>query len=49
MRDGRIAETGNIDKVLLHPTHPYTQALIEAISEPDPGNLHREKNINLNF
>jgi peptide/nickel transport system ATP-binding protein len=49
MRDGRIAEVGNIDQVLLHPTHPYTQALIEAISEPDPENLQREKNTNLNL
>jgi peptide/nickel transport system ATP-binding protein len=49
MRNGRIAEVGNIDQVLLHPTHPYTQALIEAISEPDPANLQREKNINLNL
>ena len=49
MRDGRIAEVGNIDQVLLYPTHPYTKALIEAISEPDPGNLQREKNINLNL
>jgi peptide/nickel transport system ATP-binding protein len=49
MRDGRIVEVGNIDQVLLYPTHPYTKALIEAISEPDPGNLQREKNINLNL
>ncbi len=49
MRDGRIAEVGNIDQVLLYPTHPYTKALIEAVSEPDPGNLQREKNINLNL
>ena len=49
MRNGRIAEVGNIDQVLLYPTHPYTKALIEAISEPDPGNLQREKNINLNL
>ena len=46
MRDGRIVEIGNIDQVLLHPVHPYTQALIEAVSEPDPGNLQHEKNIN---
>ena len=43
MRDGRIVEMGNIDHVLLHPTHQYTQALIFAVSEPDPGNLQREK------
>ncbi|HJT48494.1 MAG TPA: ABC transporter ATP-binding protein [Nitrososphaeraceae archaeon] len=46
MRDGKIAEIGNIDQVLLHPMHPYTQALIDAVSEPDPGNLQQEKNIN---
>jgi peptide/nickel transport system ATP-binding protein len=46
MRDGRIVEIGNIDQVLLHPVHPYTQALIDAVSEPDPGNLQHEKNIN---
>ena len=43
MRDGRIVEMGNVDHVLLHPTHQYTQALIYAVSEPDPGNLQREK------
>lgn len=43
MRDGRIVEMGNVDHVLLHPTHQYTQALIFAVSEPDPGNLQREK------
>ncbi len=49
MRDGRLAEVGNIDQVLLHPIHPYTQALIKAISDPDPENLQREKNTNLNL
>jgi peptide/nickel transport system ATP-binding protein len=43
MRDGRIVEIGNVDHVLLHPTHQYTQALIYAVSEPDPGNLQCEK------
>jgi len=33
---------------LLNPKHPYTQALIDAISEPDPENLHREKKIRIN-
>ena len=45
---GKIVEIGPIDEVLLHPTHPYTQALIDAISEPDPENLHREKKIRIN-
>ncbi|HET6517918.1 MAG TPA: ABC transporter ATP-binding protein [Nitrosopumilaceae archaeon] len=45
---GKIVEMGQIDDVLLHPKHPYTQALIDAISEPDPENLHREKKIRIN-
>ena len=45
---GRIVEIGPIDKVLLEPRHPYTQALIDAISEPDPNNLHRDKKIRIN-
>ena len=45
---GKIVETGSIDDVLLHPKHPYTQALIDAISEPNPDNLHREKKIRIN-
>jgi peptide/nickel transport system ATP-binding protein len=45
---GKIVEIGQIDKVLLHPKHPYTQALIDALSEPDPENLHREKKIRIN-
>jgi peptide/nickel transport system ATP-binding protein len=49
MREGKIAEIGNIDQVLLHPAHPYTRALIEAVSEPDADNLQREKNIDLNL
>jgi peptide/nickel transport system ATP-binding protein len=40
---GKIAEMGPIDKVLLNPLHPYTQALIDALSEPDPSNLLKEK------
>jgi len=45
---GKIVETGPIDDVLLNPKHPYTQALIDAVSEPDPENLHREKKIRIN-
>jgi peptide/nickel transport system ATP-binding protein len=44
---GKIVEMGKIDDVLLRPKHPYTQALIDAISEPDPDNLNREKNIRI--
>ena len=45
---GKIVETGPIDEILLHPKHPYTQALIDAISEPDQENLHKEKNVRIN-
>ncbi len=45
---GKIVEMGPIDEVLLQPRHPYTQALIDAISEPDPDNLHSEKKIRIN-
>lgn len=45
---GKIVEIGPIDEILLHPKHPYTQALIDAISEPDPENLHKEKNVRIN-
>lgn len=45
---GKIVESGPIDEVLLHPKHPYTQALIDALSEPDPDNLYKEKKIRIN-
>ncbi len=44
---GKIVEVGPIDDVLLRPKHPYTQALIDAISEPDPENIHKEKKIRI--
>ena len=46
---GKIVEEGNINDVLSNPKHSYTQALINAISEPDSNNLYREKNIGLNI
>ncbi|MBI1662644.1 MAG: ABC transporter ATP-binding protein [Nitrosopumilus sp.] len=45
---GKIVEMGPIDQVLLNPKHPYTQALIDAISEPNPDNLHKERKIRIN-
>lgn len=44
---GKIVEMGLIDNVLLNPKHPYTQALIDAISEPDSENLDKEKKIRI--
>ena len=44
---GKIVELGKIDDVLLKPRHPYTQALIDAISEPDPNNIYKMKKIRI--
>jgi peptide/nickel transport system ATP-binding protein len=45
---GKIVEIGQIDTVLDHPKHPYTQALIDAISEVDAKNLNKERIIRIN-
>ena len=45
---GKIVEMGPIDQVLGNPKHPYTQALIDAVSEPDPKNLYIDKKIRIN-
>ena len=44
---GKIVETGPINQVLESPKHPYTQALIDAISEPDPNNIHKVREIRI--
>jgi peptide/nickel transport system ATP-binding protein len=33
---GKIVERGETEEVLMHPQHPYTQALISAVPVPDP-------------
>lgn len=45
---GKIVETGPINEVLSSPRHPYTQALLDSISEPDPDNLYKDKKIRVN-
>ncbi len=45
---GKIVEVGPINKVLTSPKHPYTQALIDAISEPNPDNLYKKRDIRIN-
>src|SRR5574341_1679191 len=45
---GKIVEAGPVGDVLLQPRHPYTQALIDAISEPNPDTLYVEKKVRIN-
>ncbi len=45
---GKIVETGPINEILSSPCHPYTQALLDSISNPDPENLHRDHKIRIN-
>lgn len=49
LHHGKIVEIGPIEEVLFSPKHPYTQALLDAISEPDPANLTRERKIRTNY
>lgn len=46
---GKIAEVGPIDDVLFSPKQEYTKALIDAISDPNPDNLTRERKIQSNL
>ncbi len=40
---GRIVEWGPVDSIVEDPLHPYTQALIAAVPEPDPANRLHER------
>ena len=42
---GEIVEYGTSEEVFGNPQHPYTQALIEAVLEPDPESRHRSMTI----
>ena len=40
---GRVVETGPTKEVISNPLHPYTQALLQAVPEPDPDNRFRRR------
>jgi oligopeptide transport system ATP-binding protein len=42
---GKMAEIGTDSQIYDHPTHPYTQALLSAVPQPDPENRERRKRI----
>ncbi len=39
MKDGKIVENGDVERVFTAPQHPYTQALLAAEPRPDPAPL----------
>jgi peptide/nickel transport system ATP-binding protein len=45
MYAGRFVETGNVNALLDAPQHPYTQALLAAVADPDPDNAGRERDV----
>lgn len=45
MYAGKIVEYGATKEVLNNPLHPYTQALMEAVPDPDPENRFRERKV----
>jgi oligopeptide/dipeptide ABC transporter ATP-binding protein len=45
---GRVVEEGDAETICANPRHPYTQALISAIPEPDPVEQRGRRRIVLN-
>ncbi len=45
MYGGKIVEKAPVKKLLSEPKHPYTKALLEAISEPDASNVETYKEV----
>lgn len=45
MYAGRVVESAAVDELLDHPQHPYTQALLAAIADPDAANATRLREV----
>ncbi|MBM3896974.1 MAG: ABC transporter ATP-binding protein [Thaumarchaeota archaeon] len=44
---GKIVEMGRAIDVIEKPLHPYTQALLDAVPEPDPSNRSKERHVRI--
>ncbi len=44
---GKIVEMADSDTIVENPLHPYTQALIAAVPEPDPSNREKRREIKI--
>ena len=42
---GRIVEYGDTRDIFAHPAHPYTQALLDAVPIPDPGEKDKPRRL----
>lgn len=45
MYAGKVVEEGEVNALLDNPKHPYTQALIDAIADPDGANAHKFREV----
>jgi peptide/nickel transport system ATP-binding protein len=45
MYAGKVVEKAEVDELLHSPSHPYTQALLAAIPDPDAANAHTFKEL----
>lgn len=45
MYAGKLVEEAEVRTLVRNPLHPYTQALLEAIPDPDPENSKRMRNV----
>jgi peptide/nickel transport system ATP-binding protein len=44
---GKIVEMGRATDVIEKPLHPYTQALLDAVPEPDPSNRFKDRHVRI--
>ncbi len=45
MYAGQVIEQAPVDELIDNPHHPYTQALLTALADPDPANAHRDREV----